>query len=255
MKPSTAIFITLEFCSDRTIILSSIPVRVTSSPGAGNQANISHLKASNGQTVFMEEQVVSYTNPFLQFHAWFQAALECKEILEPMAVCITTSTKDGKPSSRTVLMKSYTEKGFIFFSNYKSRKGKELAENPHAALLFYWPALHRQVRIEGGVQRLTEEKSARYFHSRPHMSQISATVSQQSAVIASREELEAEHSEMLQKYPDESVTIPKPPHWGGYVVEPSVFEFWEGQSAGLHDRTTFFKEKGADVWTVKREAS
>ena len=198
-----------------------------------------------------EDQLVAHTNPFQQFHAWFQAALQCEEILEPMAVSVSTSTKDGKPSNRIVLMKRYTEKGFTFFSNYNSRKGKELAESPHIALLFYWPPLHRQVRIEGRAHQITEEESARYFHSRPHMSQISACVSQQSAVIASREELEAEHSEMLRRYPDESVTIPKPPHWGGYRVEPSWFEFCEGQSTGLQQqRTTFFKQEGSDDWTM-----
>lgn len=199
----------------------------------------------------IEDQSVALTSPFQLFHAWFQTALQCEAILEPMAVHISTSTKDGKPSSRIVLMKKYTEKGFTFFSNYNSRKGKELAENPNAAMLFYWPALHRQVRIEGRVHRIDAEESTRYFNSRPHMSQISACVSQQSAVIASREELEAEHREMLRRYPpDESVAIPKPPHWGGYEVEPFFFEFREGQSTGLQQRITFFNEEGSDVWTV-----
>ena len=146
-----------------------------------------------------------------------------------MAVSISTSTRDGKPSSRMVLMKSYAEKGITFFADYESRKGKELEENPHTALLFFWPPLHRQVRIEGKVQKLTEEELAGRFHSRLQTNQT-GIVSWQSATVLNR------------------------PHWGGYLVVPSVFEFWQGQSTRLHDRIAFFKEEGAGVWTVKRLA-
>ena len=155
----------------RTYVLLYAAVMASLSSGF-DQVDVSQLRTAYCQTVFTEDQLVSRTNPFQQFHAWFQAALQCEEILEPTAVCISTSTKDGKPSSRMVHMKSYTEKGLTIFADYKSEKGKELAENPHTALLFFWPPLHKQVRIEGKVQKLSEES----FHSCPQMSQNGGAV-------------------------------------------------------------------------------
>ena len=147
-------------------------------------------------------------------------------------------------------MKTYTESGFTFFTNHECRKGKELEENPNASLLFYWPQLHYQVRIEGTVKRLSEKVSADYFHSRPKASQASAVVSNQSREISSRDELEARQHEVLEKYRGEDQVILKPDHWGGYVHSPTVFEFWHGRSARLHDRIIFTKDT-VTAWLQK----
>ncbi len=153
-----------------------------------------------------------------------------------------------------ILMKNYSEEGFCFFTNYKSRKGSELAENPYACLLFYWPPLNRQIRIEGKVEKLAASVSEEYFHSRPHTSKISACVSQQSTVVAGRGVLDTLHRELLVKYPDQEVVIPRPPDWGGYRLVPQVFEFWQGQSNRLHDRIVFSRETGDGEWSLKRLA-
>lgn len=215
------------------------------------QVDISQLRTPYSTSFFTEDQLVSRTNPFKQFHAWFQLVLECDQISEPNAVSISTATKDGRPSSRMVLMKSYSERGFTFFTNYRSRKGRELEENPNAALLFYWPPLHQQVRIEGTVQMLPEEESTEYFHSRPRESQISAVVSPQSEQIPNRGVLEAKHWELVEK---DDLPIPRPQNWGGYLLIPTLFEFWQGQSNRLHDRIVFMKDEGSETWTLKRLA-
>ena len=216
--------------------------------------DISQLRIPYSSTLFTEDQLVSRTNPLAQFHAWFQAALESDQIHEAPAVCLSTCSKEGKPSSRIVLMKSYTEHGFMFFTNYDSRKGKELAENPYASLLFFWPFLHRQVRIEGRVEKVPEEESRDYFNSRPLQSRISASISPQSSTVSSRAELEAKHKEFLEKYSDEGKVIPKPANWGGFLLVPSMFEFWQGQSNRLHDRIVFSRDSDSDSWTLKRLA-
>ena len=219
-----------------------------------DQVDISQLRVPYSTTRFTEDQLVSRSDPFQQFHSWLQTALKCDEIKEATAICLSTSTSEGKPSSRMLLVKKYSERGFQFFTNYNSRKGRELTENPYASILFFWPPLHRQVRVEGRVERLSEEESAPYFHSRPHGSQISAAVSTQSAEIPSRDELERKHKELLEKYPDESMPVPKPPHWGGFLLVPSMFEFWQGQSNRLHDRIVFSRTEGSSTWTLKRLA-
>lgn len=222
--------------------------------GTHTLADIAQLRVPYSNELFTEDHLKSCTDPFVQFQAWFQVALDCEEIKEAPACCLSTSTRDGRPSSRMVLMKSYNKEGFSFFTNYESRKGKELTVNPYACLLFYWPPLHRQVRIEGRVERLPESVSEEYFSSRPHSSKISASVSQQSSEVASREVLDSLHAELMAMYQDEDSVVPRPRAWGGYRLIPSVFEFWQGQSNRLHDRILFSREREEGQWTLKRLA-
>ncbi|CAI8031882.1 Pyridoxine-5'-phosphate oxidase, partial [Geodia barretti] len=220
--------------------------------------DISQLRTAYSRTTFTEDQLVSSTDPFRQFHAWFQEALTCKEVAEANAVCVSTVGEDGRPSSRMVLMKGYSkEEGFKFYTNLKSRKAREVAANPAVCLLFYWAPLHRQVRIEGTAEQMSDEASARYFSTRPRESQLSAVVSPQSERISSREELEETHRELSRVYSDSSVDIPKPEHWGGFRVWPHSVEFWQGQSTRLHDRIVFERERdneGSGNWTIHRLA-
>ena len=234
------------------------PTRAMSSEASTSASlhhDISQLRTAYSRTIFTEDQLVSTTNPFHQFHAWFQEALSCKEMVEPNSVCLGTVSEQGKPSSRMVLMKGYSqEEGFIFYANLQSRKASDMASNSEVCLLFYWAPLHRQVRIEGTVSRLSEEKAREYFSTRPRLSQLSALASPQSQRIASRDELEERHAELRKQYSDESVKIPKPDHWGGYHVWPQMFEFWQGQSTRLHDRIIFEMKDGSDEWTIHRLA-
>lgn len=215
--------------------------------------DVSQLRAPYHRDTFTEDQLASNNDPFVQFHSWFQEALSCDLVSEPHSMCLSTSTKDGKPSNRMVLMKMYDQGGLTFFTNYKSRKGRELEENPNACALFYWVPLHRQIKVEGKVIKLPEEDSTRYFNSRPRISQASASASLQSSVITSREELEERQQAVLQKYP-EGVAIPRPENWGGYVLLPSLFEFWQGQSSRLHDRIVFTKDEQTGEWEQIRLA-
>ena len=232
---------------------STTPARAMSASSTSLQKDISQIRKPYSRTVFTEDQLVSHTSPYLQFHAWFEEALKCSDIAEPNAMCLSTVNKEGQPSSRVVLMKSYSEEdGITFYTNSTSRKGRDMMDNKHICLLFYWPPMHRQVRIEGTVSRMSEEKAKEYFSSRPRASQISAMVSPQSKPIASREQLDRMHAELCQKYSDESVPIPKPDSWGGYIVHPNMFEFWQGQSTRLHDRIVF--QKDADEWAISRLA-
>nr|XP_042901968.1 pyridoxine-5'-phosphate oxidase-like isoform X5 [Parasteatoda tepidariorum] len=156
-------------------------------------------------------------------------------------MAIATATKSGKPSVRYLLLKSYGEDGFSFFSNYESRKGKEIAENPQVALLFYWNTLCRQIRIEGTVVKLSEKESEDYFHQRPRSSQLSALASRQSEVIESKDVVERKKEELENKYPEGTSKLPKPDYWGGYKVIPESFEFWCGRNDRFHDRMRFRK--------------
>ncbi|WP_018617384.1 pyridoxamine 5'-phosphate oxidase [Segetibacter koreensis] len=188
-------------------------------------------------------------NPFDQFSEWWNEAVD-SHIEEVNAMTLATATPEGLPSARIVLLKGFTYEGFKFYTNYLSHKGRELEENPHAALVFFWKELERQIRIEGVVEKLSEEDSEEYFKTRPVASQIGAWASPQSIPIAGRHIIE----ENVLKYKAEFGTenIPKPPHWGGYIVKPVKIEFWQGRRSRLHDRIQYTKQK--ENWKIERIA-
>jgi len=186
-------------------------------------------------------------NPFKQFSKWFNQAAD-SEIIEPTAMMVATANKKGIPSLRTVLLKAFDLEGFIFFTNYKSRKGKELSENPFAEILFLWKELERQVRISGKAEKIPNKQSEDYFKTRPYESKIGAWASEQSSIISSREFLDQKFKEYLQKYPDNNV--PMPEYWGGFKLFPHKFEFWQGRKHRLHDRICYIKNR--DRWEIER---
>jgi pyridoxamine 5'-phosphate oxidase len=187
--------------------------------------------------------------PFEQFELWLAEAVD-KKLNDPNAMVLSTATADGRPSSRVVLLKGFDETGFVFYTNYDSRKAAEIAANPHAALLFYWSETGKQVRIEGMIEKVSPEMSDAYFASRPRASRIGAVISPQSRVIENREVLEAKYAELDREYGEDA--IERPPNWGGYVVVPEVFEFWQGRESRLHDRLRYTKAESG--WRVERLA-
>ncbi len=187
-------------------------------------------------------------NPMDQFALWFQQAAD-SHLFEPNAMVVSTATPDGRPSSRTVLMKQFDGRGFVFFTNYASRKGRELAENPHVALLFPWHPIARQVIVTGTAARIGRDETAAYFRSRPHGSQLGAWASEQSSVIESRAELDRRYAELEARYP-EGERVPVPPEWGGLRVVPEAVEFWQGHENRLHDRLRYVLD--GDNWHVER---
>ncbi len=186
-------------------------------------------------------------DPFALFDRWYREAREAGLYL-PESMALATATADGRPSVRQVLLKAFDERGFVFYTNYDSRKGEEIAENPRAALAVHWPILQRQVRINGGVEKTTEEESYAYFSSRPRGSQVGAWASDQSSVLGEREELERSFREAQERFTGGD--IPLPPFWGGYRVIPETFEFWQGRANRLHDRLRFTRTDGE--WTIDR---
>ena len=188
-------------------------------------------------------------DPVKQFRNWLNQAIESK-VEEPTAMTLATATKEGIPSARIVLLKKVDEKGFVFFTNYESRKSKELLNNPNAALVFFWSELERQVRVEGKIKQSTPEESAEYFLSRPYESRVSAVISPQSSEIPGRDFLEQKFEENLQKYNEQ--TLQRPPYWGGFVLKPYRIEFWQGRESRLHDR--FVYQKNGDDWRISRLA-
>lgn len=191
-------------------------------------------------------------SPIQQFEHWFDQALKA-EVMEPTAMVLATVSPAGLPSSRVVLLKGFDEKGFVFYTNYKSRKGQELIQNPNAALLFFWPELQRQVRIEGQVKPVSELQSQTYFHSRPRGSQLGAWASPQSEIVPDREFLEEKMNDFTQLY-QEQEQIPKPPHWGGFVLEPVRIEFWQGRGSRMHDRIAYVLDGEHQTWDFHRLA-
>ena len=190
-------------------------------------------------------------NPYRQFEQWSQAARAAGvSEQDTISMTLATATRFGSPSARIVLLKSFDEGGFVFYTNYNSRKGIELEENARACLLFYWPALWRQVRIEGTVERVSAEESDQYFQSRPLGSKIGAWASDQSTKIENRAALEKRFEKFNSQFGD---NVPRPPHWGGYRVKPSLIEFWQGQENRLHDRLRYaLSDDGG--WVIERLA-
>lgn len=183
-------------------------------------------------------------NPFQQFELWFSDAQK-SSIHEPNAMTLATASSDGKPSARVVLLKEVSKEGFVFYTNYHSRKGEEIAANPNASLLFFWDVLERQVRIEGVVEKTSDAASDAYFNTRPLESRIGAIVSAQSQVIESRKVLE----ELFEQKKKEG-NIERPKHWGGYILVPDYFEFWQGRPNRIHDRIAYTKNE--NDWSIQR---
>ncbi|MGB1226715.1 MAG: pyridoxamine 5'-phosphate oxidase [Poseidonibacter sp.] len=189
-------------------------------------------------------------NPFKQFEIWFNDAIQA-EVSEPNAMMLATVGNDMMPSVRAVLLKTFDEKGFVFFTNYKSKKAKQIEENPNAASLFSWIDMERQIKIEGSIEKISTADSLKYFLSRPKGSQIGAWVSHQSSIITSRSLLEQKFDEIKRKFVKGEV--PFPDFWGGYIIKPVRIEFWQGGQDRLHDRFLYEKDEN-DTWTIKRLA-
>jgi pyridoxamine 5'-phosphate oxidase len=187
-------------------------------------------------------------NPFDQFRSWFKNYLSTVP-KDSNAMTLATLGEDGFPKSRIVLLKELTDEGFVFFTNYKSAKGRELAKHPQAALNFFWSVQERQIRIEGWVEKIDEQSSTAYFNRRPYLSKIGALASEQSAVIENRLALEEKFKLIQNEYPEDA-TVVRPKHWGGYVLKPHKFEFWQGRSGRLHDRIEYIRE--GVQWKLQR---
>jgi len=206
---------------------------------------VAGLRKDYGQASLNEDEVLD--NPMLQFTLWFEQALKA-EVNEPNAMTLATVDERGRPSSRIVLVKQFDERGFTWYTNYDSRKARELGVNPHAALLFFWSELERQVRIEGRVERTTQEESDKYFRSRPLKSRLSAIASRQSAPIASRAALEQNYDAVARQYGEEP---PRPDNWGGFRLTPERIEFWQGRRSRFHDRIVYERQEDGH-WTRQR---
>jgi pyridoxamine 5'-phosphate oxidase len=223
--------------------MSTLP----SSAAANSFVNVADLRRDYSRQTLLESNADA--NPFLQFQHWFTQALNA-EVIEPNAMTLATITADGKPAARIVLLKDLDERGFVFYSNFQSRKGQELAQTPAAALVFWWGELERQVRIEGAITVVSETEADDYFQSRPRGSQLGAWVSNQSQVITDRSVLEQRLEQLEQDYLDRP--IPRPAHWGGYRLAPTYFEFWQGRANRLHDRLCYRHATASSLWQMER---
>jgi pyridoxamine 5'-phosphate oxidase len=208
--------------------------------------SIADMRREYSRAGFSED--AADANPFRQFETWFQEAVDA-DVVETNAMILATATPDGRPSARVVLLKGMDDEGFVFFTNYESHKGRELDANPQAALLFYWPQLTRQVRIEGTVSRVPQEESSAYFHTRSRLSQLGAWASHQSQMIPSREYIDQRLEDLIAEY--EGADVPLPPYWGGYRLHPVLFEFWHGRPNRLHDRLQYTLQPDGS-WPIVR---
>ncbi len=210
--------------------------------------NIAEIRKEYKKQTLLEKNIDP--NPFIQFNKWWDEAVK-SELEEVNAMTLATASVSGVPSARIVLLKGADEKGFVFFTNYDSHKGRELAQNPLACLVLFWAELERQVRIEGVVEKISEAESDEYFASRPQDSRIGAWASEQSSIIEAREIIEERAEQYRLKFTDGN--IPRPPHWGGYIVKSRLIEFWQGRASRLHDRLQYtLQDNGA--WKIERLA-
>lgn len=207
--------------------------------------DLTSIRRDYGQTDLLKTNI--HKNPFTQFQLWFDEVLNA-EHSDPTAMTFASVDEVGQPDLRVVLLKEVSDKGFVFYSNYDSVKARQLDHNPRCALNFFWPDMARQVRIHGHVEKVSEEKSDQYFASRPKMSQISAWVSHQSEIVENRAVLETRFKELIGHY--ENQTVPRPDYWGGYLIVPNYFEFWQGRDCRLHDRLAYRLEEGE--WICER---
>ncbi|TNE72755.1 pyridoxamine 5'-phosphate oxidase [bacterium] len=207
--------------------------------------NLSDLRKDYAKAELSENDVDA--DPIVQFQTWFEQAAKA-EVPEPNAMSIATVSASGKPSNRVVLLKGFDERGFVFYTNYNSRKGHEIENNPNVSLLFFWPELERQIRIEGIAEKISTADSMKYFFSRPVASQLGAWASAQSAIIEGRNILEKKMTELTDSFSGRD--IPFPQFWGGFRVVPESIEFWQGRKSRLHDRIQYLKH--GDVWRIQR---
>ena len=206
--------------------------------------DLKNMRLSYEQDQLLESSINK--NPFKQFRIWFDKVVDSK-IVEPNAMTLATVSKSGIPSARVVLLKDFDETGFTFFTNYLSRKGKEISENPNAAILFWWKEFERQLRIEGKIEKISKQESEKYFNVRPLKSRYGALASNQSEVVESREVLEKRFTDLEKQFNDNP---PMPKNWGGYKLIPNKFEFWQGRESRLHDRIVY--EKTTNDWKFYR---
>jgi pyridoxamine 5'-phosphate oxidase len=213
--------------------------------------SVADLRRQYGAAGLHESELAA--DPMTQFGRWFADVLDAGATSEPNAMVLSTVGSDGTPSSRMVLLKGYDERGFVFFTNYRSRKGLEIAGNPAVSLQFPWNALERQVVVTGDASKVDRTESAAYFRTRPYASQLGAWASPQSEVVAGREELDRRYAEVAESFP-EGYEVPLPDHWGGYVVRPWTVEFWQGRPGRMHDRLRYRRADDGRAWVVERLA-
>ncbi|MBN2731680.1 MAG: pyridoxamine 5'-phosphate oxidase [Balneolaceae bacterium] len=211
----------------------------------GDQQNVEALRREYSRRALVEDEIAN--DPIEQFAVWFRQALAA-DLRDANAMMLATASAEGKPSARVVLLKGFDQLGFRFYTNYQSRKGRELEENPYASLCFFWPELERQVRIEGEVKKMSREDSATYFEKRPRLSQLGAWASSQSSEVESREVLEQNFEKMKERFDGKDIHLPE--FWGGFSVQPARIEFWQGRPGRLHDRIVY--KKSGDAWEIVR---